>query len=113
MTDRPAHSRLRSLTFRVLQKKWSTGTSALIVAAGLMAPIGMQTAFSALDEATAQAGSPDPERYPEIGEPVGAGQNVEVNSIDFDLACLLAWHASTYARQSLREGFDCAVPAPR
>jgi hypothetical protein len=114
MIDRHAHIRLRNLTvFRGLQELWSTRICALIVAAGLMAPIGIQVAFSAPDEVTARAGLPGPERYPDRGEPVGAGQKSEINGIDFDLSCLLAWHASAYAREFLRDGFDCAILAPR
>jgi hypothetical protein len=101
------------MSSRALQENWSGGISALIVAAGLMAPIGIQSAFSAPDQATARSALTSPERYPDRREPVGAAKKGEINSIDFDLACLLSWHASAYAQESPRDGLDCESPAPR
>jgi hypothetical protein len=64
-----------------------------MVAAGLMGPIDIQTAFSAPAEVAARTRLPNPERYPDPVEAVAAFQNGEITSIDIDLARLLAWHA--------------------
>jgi hypothetical protein len=84
-----------------------------MVAAGLMLPIDIQTAFSASDEVAARAELPSPEHYPERGDPDGACQPVRIDCMDVDLARLLAWHAGIRAQESLPDCVDCAILAPR